>query len=337
MSRYLVSFSQARPVQAEAAKDALRALSAVELWTGLWIVDVASDGESARECLKPVYDALLQPPHQAVGLVATRLDLDTVDIFSGIGSSLAGRLFLEDKVAPELIARQHDAERRPDVSFFGDGSARFGEFLEDFRRDFPLPATELCRSMARHGSDKALGWHSYTPFYAALLATLPGPVRSLFEIGVGSNRLDVPSNMGLDGHPGASLRAWRDYLPGAQVYGGDIDETILFAEDGIETFFVDQTRSETFDALWARLPETTFDVIIDDGLHTPDAAALTLERCLPRVRPGGVYVIEDVPVGQSDQYADRLSGFDLDGFLLRIPHPVNRYDNCLMVFGRAPS
>ena len=42
------------------------------------------------------------------------------------------------------------------------------------------------------------------------------------------------------GKPGASLRVWRDYFPNAIIYGADIDKDILFAEERIKTFYIDQ-------------------------------------------------------------------------------------------------
>ncbi len=36
-----------------------------------------------------------------------------------------------------------------------------------------------------------------------------------------------------------------------------------------------------------------FDVIIDDGSHVTEHQILTAECLLPRLNPGGVYVIED--------------------------------------------
>ena len=36
------------------------------------------------------------------------------------------------------------------------------------------------------------------------------------------------------------------------------------------------------------------DIVIDDGGHTPDQQRVTLEELLPHIRPGGVYVCEDI-------------------------------------------
>ena len=70
-------------------------------------------------------------------------------------------------------------------------------------------------------------------------------VNTLFEIGLGTNNINVRSNMGLDGKPGASLRAFRDYL-NINVYGADVDKGILFEEDKIKTYFIDQLAKKQF-------------------------------------------------------------------------------------------
>ena len=70
---------------------------------------------------------------------------------------------------------------------------------------------------------------------------------NILEIGLGTNNVDVVSNMGRDGIPGASLRAFRDYLINSKIYGADIDKSILFSEERIETYFVDQTNDTSFE------------------------------------------------------------------------------------------
>jgi hypothetical protein len=98
--------------------------------------------------------------------------------------------------------------------------------------------------------------------------------------------------MGDSGKPGASLRAFRDFLPNAQIYGADVDRRILFQEDRIRTFFVDQTDIQSFGEL-ARL-NATFDLIIDDGLHSPNANIAVLLFGLRKIIPGGWLVVEDI-------------------------------------------
>jgi hypothetical protein len=152
----------------------------------------------------------------------------------------------------------------------------------------------LGRLLTEHGSDKATD-HDYHKLYSSILADRED-VRSILEVGMGSNNLDVVSNMGAGGRPGASLRAFRDFLPNAQIYGADIDKSILFQEDRIKTFPVDQLKPEALSRLVELIPDNYFDLVIDDGLHAPDANVNTLSFALGKVAPGGWIVVEDIRV-----------------------------------------
>ena len=93
------------------------------------------------------------------------------------------------------------------------------------------------------GSDKAeLGYHH---IYSRLFPK-PQKISNVFEIGLGTNNLDVPSNMGKDGVPGASLLAFQDFFPNADIHGADIDKRILFDRDRIHTHYVDQRSYQSF-------------------------------------------------------------------------------------------
>jgi cephalosporin hydroxylase len=118
-------------------------------------------------------------------------------------------------------------------------------------------------------------------------------VAKVFEIGLGTNNPDVVSTMGKGGRPGASLRAFRDYLSDASVFGADFDRRVLFEEERIKTYFVDQTDPDTFEELGNQIGGN-FDLMIDDGLHSPNANLHSLKFFLPRLKVGGYAVIEDV-------------------------------------------
>jgi hypothetical protein len=143
----------------------------------------------------------------------------------------------------------------------------------------------------KHGSDKATE-HDYHHVYGAILRE-GSWVRSVLEIGLGSNHDDVVSHMGRAGRPGASLRAFREYLPNAMIYGADVDRRILFEEERIQTFFVDQTDLSSLDAL-GQCVSRNFDLIVDDGLHSPNANIAVLAFSLKRLKPGGWIVVEDI-------------------------------------------
>jgi hypothetical protein len=144
----------------------------------------------------------------------------------------------------------------------------------------------------KYGSDKAT-IHDYHKIYAAILNPFES-VTSLVEIGLGTNNTDTISNMGAHGRPGASLRAFRDFLPDASIFGADIDSRILFQEERITTTFVDQTDKTSFSGLSELLDGRMPQLIIDDGLHSPDANVNTLNFGLSHVVVGGWVVIEDI-------------------------------------------
>jgi hypothetical protein len=143
----------------------------------------------------------------------------------------------------------------------------------------------------KYGSDKS-SLNSYHLLYGAILKNTQS-ITAVLEIGLGTNNTDVASNMGRWGSPGASLRAFRDVLPNALIFGADVDKRVLFEEDRIKTFYVDQTDLKSFDELGKHLEEK-FDLIIDDGLHAPNANIATLSFALERLKSGGRLVIEDI-------------------------------------------
>jgi len=152
-------------------------------------------------------------------------------------------------------------------------------------------AIKLGEFFDKYGSDKA-SLHDYNLLYAGILNQV-GNVEKIFEIGLGTNNTDIVSTMGKKGNPGASLRAFRDFLPNVQVYGADFDRSVLFTEDRIETCFVDQTSKGTF-APVGDLIGSEFSLMIDDGLHSPNANLHSLNFFLPRLKVGGFAVIEDI-------------------------------------------
>lgn len=154
-------------------------------------------------------------------------------------------------------------------------------------------AEELGGLLAAQGSDKSTT-HDYHLLYGPILAGLRESAADIFEIGLGSNNPDVMSHMGKSGVPGASLRAFRTFLPNARLVGADIDRRILFSEERIETFHLDQTCDASWDRLGQQLGDRKFDLVIDDGLHAPDANLAALAFSLNRLKPGGYFVVEDI-------------------------------------------
>jgi hypothetical protein len=162
---------------------------------------------------------------------------------------------------------------------------------------FPAQASSGARELAalfnQYGSDKSSA-HNYHLLYAPLLGPRRNDPLRLLEIGLGTNHPDVVSTMGASGKPGASLRAFRDFCSNAQVFGADIDRRVLFEEDRIHTYYVDQTRLGSFHELSANLPDGLFDLVIDDGLHSPNANIATMLFALTILKPSAFFVAEDI-------------------------------------------
>ena len=141
----------------------------------------------------------------------------------------------------------------------------------------PSNSTILCEIMKRNKSDKGSedymnNWHNYTTFYDMIFKHLRYKDIRLFELGLGSNNINIISNMGKDGRPCASLYGWCEYFPFAQIYGADIDKDILSNNNRFKTYYCDQTNPDDINNMW-NIDELkdNFDIIIDDGYHNFEA------------------------------------------------------------------
>ena len=108
-------------------------------------------------------------------------------------------------------------------------------------------------------------------------------------------------------YSGGSLEMWRDYLgPRCHVYGVDISPDCLsYAEPGVDIFIGDQADKSFWADFVSKVPQ--IDIVIDDGGHEMFQQVATLEALLPHIRPGGVYLCEDI-VGEYNPFLDYLFG-----------------------------
>lgn len=197
--------------------------------------------------------------------------------------------------------------------------------------------TDLCAIMKNCGSDKAT-WHNYSTLYAKLFSHLKNEKINVFELGLGTNNVDVPSNMGRFGTPGASLNGWKIYFPNASVYGGDIDKRILFNNDRIKTFYCDQRDEKCIKEMFSNndLKDVQFDIIIEDGLHQFGANHTFLVNSIDKLKKGGIFIVEDLSKETQDAFRKILpelkAKFSLNYIdIVVLPSPINDYDNSLLV------
>lgn len=179
---------------------------------------------------------------------------------------------------------------------------------------------EISRLCDTYGSDKgelrAQGhpyvWpsHTYADFYARAFYRGRNSVKKVFECGLGTNNPNLPSSMGIAGKPGASLRVWRDFFPNATVYGADIDKDVLFEDERIKTFYIDQLNPTAIERYWETVGEKDFDLMVDDGLHTFEAGATLFKHSIDKLAADGIYVIEDVVPADLVRFKDFFAGTD---------------------------
>lgn len=143
--------------------------------------------------------------------------------------------------------------------------------------------TELANS---YNSDKGNIYkcaHHYTKHYERVFSKYKNkPDFSLLEIGL--NRDDcseVPS-----------LRMYRDYFgTGARLSGFDIrPEFKAFEAEGFDIFIGDQSSPDSIEQCLGN----QYDIVIDDGSHASSHQQISLRELWPIVKPGGIYVIEDL-------------------------------------------
>jgi hypothetical protein len=140
------------------------------------------------------------------------------------------------------------------------------------------------------------------PEVYSLLDLKPDSVKRVLEIGIGTNDETAASSMGKNGVPGASLRMWETLFPNAEIFGADVDPKSHIFTDRIRSVHLDSTDYKSIEKLCQDLSlshdskNSQFDLVIDDGLHTPESNLRLLNQLFPLVRTGGFYIVEDIPV-----------------------------------------
>jgi trans-aconitate methyltransferase len=141
--------------------------------------------------------------------------------------------------------------------------------------------------MSGAASDKHY-WHRYTETYEAAFAKL-GEVSEILEFGV---------------LHGDSIAWLAERFPRARIVGVDIVEQAPEwpRADRIEYAQCDQADRSAIHAMFAALGRR-FDLIVEDGSHIPQHQATCLIEGLPHIRPGGLYVLEDIHTSHPENAA----------------------------------
>jgi SAM-dependent methyltransferase len=134
-----------------------------------------------------------------------------------------------------------------------------------------------CRSNGKL-SDK---WDLYLEVYNRLFSEWREQPINLLEIGVQN---------------GGSLETWAQYFSSAHnLVGCDIDKEcacLTFDDPRIHVIIGDATDSATVQKIEA--VTDSLDIVIEDGSHTSRDIVRSFAEFFPKLRPGGVYIAEDL-------------------------------------------
>lgn len=146
--------------------------------------------------------------------------------------------------------------------------------------------------LAGYFNTDKMGNHFYAPHYMTHFRAFRRQRIKLLEIGVGG--VAAPD---FGGH---SLRMWKRYFPRAEIYSVDIYDKSALEESRIRIF----RGSQIDPGLWAEVFKEVgeFDLIIDDGSHVNRHVLETFRMLFPRLKSGGIYVIEDTQTSYWPNY-----------------------------------
>jgi len=168
---------------------------------------------------------------------------------------------------------------------YGSDSAKFATL---YRIDDTLVARKvvehdgnpLWRYFTEHQAGRGIWkWEHYFDIYHRHVAHFVGSKVDVLEVGV---------------YSGGSLDMWHSYFgPQSHIYGVDVVETCKKYESDHVSIFIGDQADRNF---WMEFNQEVdgIDILIDDGGHSPEQQQVTLEEMLPKLRPGGVYVCEDI-------------------------------------------
>lgn len=167
--------------------------------------------------------------------------------------------------------------------------------MEKFMQLYQL-ANNSGSDKGHRGPSNKWSANNYADVYQAYLAPNRHQVQWFCEIGLGVPGPNWSSEIahGANDGGGGSVRMWAEFFPNAQIHGVDINPATHLDGARIKTYQVDQSSDESLEAFKGKVSEVLFDVIIDDGSHIADHQQLTVSVLWERLRPGGLYFIEDL-------------------------------------------
>jgi hypothetical protein len=152
-----------------------------------------------------------------------------------------------------------------------------------------------------YGTDKNVtGGHFYTPHYSHHLKRYRYKKIKMLEIGIGGY-----DNPYLGGN---SLRMWKKYFPFGKIYGLDIFDKFFHQEKRVKIFQGSQVDKVFLERVTNEIG--AIDVIIDDGSHVNEHVIESFNFLFPKLKDGGIYIIEDVQTSYWESFGGDSHNLD---------------------------
>jgi hypothetical protein len=145
----------------------------------------------------------------------------------------------------------------------------------------------LHRYFLNNASKRLHKWVHYFDIYERHFARFRGRSPVMIEIGI---------------FGGGSLAMWKEYFgPGCKIIGIDINpECKAHESEDVEVFIGSQDDPELIEAIFAKHPQV--DIVLDDGSHMMPHMIRSFELMYARVKPNGVYMVEDTHTCYWNEY-----------------------------------
>lgn len=155
----------------------------------------------------------------------------------------------------------------------------------------PVLSKNLTLLAKLYKTDKADG-HFYTPHYMTHFKKFRNKKIHLLEIGVGGYKNPKEG--------GNSLRMWKKYFPFGKIYSIDIYDKSALQENRIKIYQGSQVDVAFLNKITNEIG--SFDIIIDDGSHLNEHIIKTFKLLFPKLKNGGIYVVEDIQTSYWEDY-----------------------------------
>lgn len=186
-----------------------------------------------------------------------------------------------------------------------------------------LQSDSLCMPRNPRGTDKGDKKSYIEKFYERHFAMYRDQPIKLMEIGF---------------RHGASLALWSKYFSKGYILGVDnfsdvaVDDDLPVVDEWIKRPNIEISLGDAYSKPFADKVTGHFDIVIDDGPHTLETQQIALELYLSKLKPSGVFVVEDILAG----------GLAIFPLLKKVPVGFDVYfydfrwhrvcgDNCLFV------